>query len=121
MKAQILLVEDVADFREAFAFALETHGFHVVQATDGMEALALAKAKTPDAVILDIGLPRLDGFYVAELWRRDPAMKTVPVVALSAYTDGNYEERALRAGCTAALRKPSSADEVIRELERLLP
>ena len=114
-------MEDVRDFREAFAFALESRGFHVVQAADGMEALAEAKANPPDAVVLDIGLPRLDGFYVVELWKRDVAMKTVPVIALSAYTDGNYEQRARNAGCVAALRKPSSPDEVLRELQRHLP
>jgi CheY-like chemotaxis protein len=120
VKRRILFVEDVKDFREAFAFSLESRGFHVAQAADGMEALELAKANPPDVVVLDIGLPRLDGYYIAELWRRDPVMKNIPVIALSAYTDGNYEDRALRAGCSAALRKPASADEVVVEIERLL-
>ena len=121
MKRRILLVEDVKDFREAFAFSLEARGFHVAQAADGIEALAMAKANTPDLVVLDIGLPRLDGFYVAEIWKSDPIMKAIPVIALSAYTEGNYQDRAREAGCAAALRKPASADEVVREIERLLP
>jgi CheY-like chemotaxis protein len=120
VKRRVLIVEDVKDFREAFAFSLEARGFHVAQAADGIEALAMAKANPPDVVVLDIGLPRLDGFYVVELWKRDPAMRAVPVIALSAHTEGNYQERALRAGCAAALRKPASADEVVREIERLL-
>ena len=120
MKRRILLVEDVKDLREAFTFSLEGRGFHVTQAADGMEALALAKANPPDVVVLDIGLPRLDGYYLAELWRRDTAMRHVPLIALSAYTEGDYEQRALAAGCVAALRKPSSADEILRTIERVL-
>ena len=121
MKRRILIVEDARDFREAFAFALESRGFHVFQAGDGMEALQLAKAHSPDVVILDIGLPRLDGFYVAELWKRDEKMKDVPVIALSGHVEGDFEKRARRAGCAAALRKPASADEVVRLIDRLAP
>ena len=85
-----------------------------------MEALALAKAQPPDGVVLDIALPKLDGFYVAELWRRDGAMARVPVIAVSSYTDGDYEGRALRSGCTAALRKPRTPDELTGTLRRFL-
>src|SRR5713226_1514222 len=88
VKKRILLVEDSADFRDAFTATLEAHGFAVTHAGDGVEALALAKADTPDLVVLDIALPRLDGFYVAEVWKRDPLMAKVPVIAVSAYTDG---------------------------------
>jgi CheY-like chemotaxis protein len=87
VKKRILLVEDSADFRDAFSATLEGHGFAVTHAGDGVEALALAKADTPDLVVLDIALPRLDGFYVAEVWKRDPLMAKVPVIAVSAHTD----------------------------------
>jgi two-component system cell cycle response regulator DivK len=120
-RRRLLLVEDARDTRELFAEALHVRGFEVVQAADGMEALSLAKAAVPDVVVLDIGLPRLDGFYVAELWKRDPSMQKVPVIALSAFTEGDYETRALQAGCASALRKPCAPDVVVREIERLLP
>jgi DNA-binding response OmpR family regulator len=79
VKKRILLVEDSRDFRDALTATLEAQGFAVTQAADGVEALALAKADTPDLVVLDIALPRLDGFYVAEVWKRDPSMAKVPV------------------------------------------
>jgi two-component system cell cycle response regulator DivK len=112
----ILVVEDSTDLREAYAAHLEGQGFEVVQAGDGMEALSLAKSHPPSLVLLDIGLPRLDGFYLAELWKRDPFMRHVPLIAISAFTEGDYERRALRAGCAAALRKPCSPAEVSREI-----
>ena len=120
MKRRILVVEDSTDLREAYAAYLEDLGFDVAQAADGMEALALAKAQPPSAVLLDIGLPRLDGFYLAELWRRDPQMRDVPLIAISAFTEGNYEQRALQSGCTAALRKPCSPQEVARKLSSFI-
>ena len=114
------MVEDSTDLRESYAVYLEELGFEVAQAKDGMEALALAKAQPPSAVLLDIGLPRLDGFYLAELWRRDPQMRDVPLIAISAFTEGNYEQRALQSGCTAALRKPCSPQEVARQLNSFI-
>jgi CheY-like chemotaxis protein len=120
VKPRILVVEDSTDLREAYAAYLETLGYDVAQAADGKEALALAKAQPPSAVLLDIGLPRLDGFYLAELWRRDPAMREVPLIAISAFTEGDYERRALAAGCTAALRKPCSPQEVVRHLSEVI-
>jgi len=120
VKRRILVVEDSTDLRQIYAAYLEELGFDVAQAGDGMEALALAKAQTPSAVLLDIGLPRLDGFYLAELWRRDPQMREVPLIAISAFTEGDYEKRALQSGCTAALRKPCSPQEVARELNAVI-
>ena len=114
------MVEDSTDLRESYAVYLEELGFEVAQARDGMEALALAKAQPPSAVLLDIGLPRLDGFYLAELWRRDPQMREVPLVAISGFTEGDYEKRALQSGCVAALRKPCSPAEVARELSAII-
>jgi CheY-like chemotaxis protein len=120
VKRRILVVEDSADLRDAYAAYLEGLGFEVARAGDGMEALAIAKAEPPTAVLLDIGLPRLDGFYLAELWRRDPQMREVPLIAISAYPESDYEKRARESGFTAALRKPCSPQEVARELSAFI-
>jgi two-component system, cell cycle response regulator DivK len=117
----IMLVEDSADLRATYAAHLETLGFDVVHAQDGLEALMLAKAQPPDVVILDIALPKLDGFYVAELWKRDPVMARVPVIAVSAYTDGGYKERAIRSGCSLALEKPCTPGELAASIRAVLP
>ena len=114
------MVEDSAELREAYAAYLEELGFEVARAGDGMEALAIAKAEPPTAVLLDIGLPRLDGFYLAELWRRDPQMREVPLIAISAYTEGDYEKRALEAGFNVALRKPCTPQEVAQKLSAFI-
>ena len=117
---RILIVEDFDETRAAYTDSLEGAGFEVLQARDGMEALERAKQTLPDVVLLDIGLPRLDGFYVAELWKNDPNMSRVPVVAISAHSGPDYESRALAAGCQMALSKPCGAKEVLTAIRKVL-
>jgi two-component system cell cycle response regulator DivK len=117
---RILIVEDYDGTRALYADALEAAGFDVLQARDGMEALERAKQTLPDVVLLDIGLPRLDGFYVAELWKRDPSMSRVPVVAISAHSNPDYESRALAAGCQMALSKPCGGRELLAAIRKVL-
>ncbi len=103
---RILIVEDDADTRDSYADFLRTLGFEVEIALDGMDALFKAKAAPPSLVILDIALPKLDGIYLADLWRRDTAMAGVPVIAVSAFLDEHNLARARDAGCTLTLAKP---------------
>jgi two-component system cell cycle response regulator DivK len=116
----ILIVEDEPAAREAYAEILAGEGFEVELAADGMEAIFKAKAKKPALVVLDIGLPRLDGFYVADLWQRDPAMADVPVIGVSAFFDPHNQERAKQAGCALTLVKPFPPEELRLAVRRLL-
>jgi len=115
-----LVVEDDADTSAMYRAVLESDGFSVEQAVDGIEALFRAKARPPALVLLDVGLPRLDGFYLAELWRGDPAMAQVPILAVSAFLDGDNRDRALQAGCDDALEKPFALPELRRAVRKLL-
>ena len=117
---RILIVEDLDETRTLYARSFEAAGLEVLQARDGMEALERVKQTLPDVVLLDIGLPRLDGFYVAEVWKRDPAMSQVPVVAISAWSGPDYEKRALEAGCRRALVKPCEPKVVLAEIRKVL-
>ncbi|MGZ6141753.1 MAG: response regulator transcription factor [Myxococcales bacterium] len=120
MERRILIVEDDPDTRESYADYLRAAGFEVEVAVDGMDALFKSKAAPPSLVVLDLGLPKLDGIYVADLWRRDPAMAQVPVIAVSGFFDSHNEARARDAGCTLTLAKPISPDMLKAEIEKLL-
>jgi len=117
---RILIVEDFDETRALYADSFEAAGFQVLQARDGIEALERTKQTLPDLVLLDIGLPRLDGFYVAELWKSDPSMSHVPVVAISAYSGPDYESRALAAGCQMAISKPCGTRELLAAIRKVL-
>jgi CheY-like chemotaxis protein len=106
MRQTILLVEDNDQNLYLATFLLEHGGFTVVPAQDGLEAIALAGRIQPDLILLDIQLPRMDGYAVAQALRRDPALKDVPIVAVTSYAMVGDRERALQAGCNGYIEKP---------------
>lgn len=120
MDRHLLIVEDDPEARDLYLEFLAGQGFEIETAADGMEALFRAKARRPALVVLDLGLPKLDGVYVAEVWRRDPAMAKVPIIAISAHFDGINDERARKAGCVLTLAKPFSTDELLASIRRLV-
>jgi two-component system phosphate regulon response regulator PhoB len=81
---RVLVVEDDADTREVLAYALTSEGFVVLSAPDGERGLELARAWRPDVVLLDVLMPRLSGVEMAAAMHRDPALRTIPVVSMSA-------------------------------------
>lgn len=118
----VIVVDDFDDGRELVAELLELSGYETAQARDGVEALEVLSKLEPDLVVLDLALPRLDGFQVAAHVRRDPRRCSVPIVALTGHATRDVLDRALAAGCDRALCKPCDPDlllENVRELIRL--
>jgi two-component system cell cycle response regulator DivK len=101
----ILLVEDVEDNRDLVVQILENH-YTVVEARDGLEGLEKAKALRPDLIILDLALPKMDGWEAARRIKADPDLKHIPIIALTAYAMEGDEAQALDAGCDAYVAKP---------------
>lgn len=101
----ILLVEDVEDNRDLVVQILENH-YTVVEARDGLEGLEKAKALRPDLIILDLALPKMDGWEAARRIKADPDLKHIPIIALTAYAMEGDESQALDAGCDAYVAKP---------------
>ena len=115
---RILVVDDDADIREALRALLELRGHRVAEAPDGATALQLAEANKPDIVILDIGLPAVDGFEVAERLSSLPG--TTPfVIGLSGFAQDKDFARARHGGFDAYLSKPAGVDELLRLIERV--
>jgi len=117
---RVLLVEDYADTREMYALYFQLKGLEVLQAADGLQGLLQARTGKPDAIVLDVSLPRLDGIELTRRLREDSATAAVPVVVLSAHTGEEYRRRALSAGATVALEKPCLPDDLLREILHLL-
>jgi two-component system, sensor histidine kinase len=112
---RILLIEDNADAREALRALLELDGYEVHGAADGTEGLDLARTKTPDVALVDIGLPGFDGYEVARRMRRLPAPPRV-MIALTGYSEAEDRQRAKEAGFDAHLVKPVDPDQLTRVL-----
>jgi len=120
MNPKILLVEDNEQNRYLVTFLLEQHGYHVVPARSGIEGIELAGRVQPDLIILDIQLPQMDGYAVARELRQNPALKEVPIVAVTSYAMAGDRERVLAAGCTGYIEKPIDPDTFRQQIEEYL-
>lgn len=119
-RATILLVEDNEMNRDMLSRRLEKRGFRVVTAGDGAEAVACARTDVPDLVLMDMGLPVLDGWEATRQLRADPATRTVPVIGLSAHALPVDRERALAAGADDFDTKPVDFVQLVAKIEALL-
>lgn len=121
MNGTILLIEDNEQNRYLATFLLEGRGFRVVSATDGLSGIARAKELVPDLVLLDIQLPRMDGYEVARRLRAEPALRRIPIVAVTSYAMAGDREKALGAGCDGYIEKPIHPETFVDEVSRFLP
>jgi CheY-like chemotaxis protein len=117
---KVLIAEDNAVNRELLRELLEARGYTVVEACDGQEALHLIEQAQPDVLLLDIGMPVLDGFAVVRKIRENPRLATLPVLAVTAYAMQGDREKILNSGFDGYLSKPISAVALAEALEPLL-
>ena len=117
---KILIAEDNAVNRELLRELLEVRGYTVVEACDGEEALRMIEQTYPDLLLLDIGMPVLDGFGVMRKIRENPRFASLPVVAVTAYAMQGDQEKILNSGFNGYLSKPVNARALAEEIERLL-
>ena len=117
---KVLIADDKATSRELVRTVLEKCGYTVFEAGDGVEALQLAQESSPDLIILDLHMPRLDGFGVVQALRREDRFAETPVMALTASAMQGDRERALAAGFTGYISKPIPLGTLRSEVERLL-
>jgi len=115
-----LIVDDHDDTREGFAEYLHVSGFDVLPAASAEEFEAMIAQRRPDAIVLDLQLPRVDGWELARRIRRMPELKDVPLVAFSACVMPDERALAEEVGFDLFLAKPCDPDLVVRELRRLL-
>jgi CheY-like chemotaxis protein len=117
---KILIAEDNAVNRELLRELLEARGFEVVEACNGQEALAKVEETQPDILLLDLGMPVLDGFGTVRKIRENPRWASLPVVAVTAYAMHGDQEKTMEAGFDGYLSKPISAALLEKELSRFM-
>lgn len=120
MTSTVLVVEDEVDLLFTIALSLELSGYRVIKASSGEEALGLVEKERPDAVVLDIRLPGIDGWEVIGRLQAMGHFPATPVVLLSAQVDPATAARAVEIGCQAHLAKPFSTSELSGILRQLL-
>ena len=106
----ILLVEDVEDTRYFMRLELEECGYHVVEAEDGTEAIAVALRECPDIILMDLSLPKVDGFEATRQIRMDERLSDIPIIAVTAHQESDFREGAKNSGFNAYVTKPIDVD-----------
>jgi two-component system cell cycle response regulator DivK len=116
----VLLVEDNEMNRDMLSRRLVRRGFEILLAQDGLTAIEMAKSEQPDVILLDMDLPVLDGWEAARRIRKDPSVKWIPIVALTAHAMSGDRERALEAGCDDYETKPIDLDSLLSKMTALM-
>ncbi len=116
----VLVVEDYEDAREMYAAYLQFSGFEVAEATNGIEAVEKARELLPDIVLMDLALPRMDGWEATRQLKSDEQTRHIPIVALTGHALAGHAEGARQAGCDAFVTKPCLPDALVVEIRRLL-
>ncbi|MDP8920824.1 MAG: response regulator [Pseudomonadota bacterium] len=113
MKKTVLIVEDNELNMKLFNDLLEAHGYATLKTSHGIEAMELARAHKPDLILMDIQLPEVSGLEVTRWLKADEELKSIPVIAITAFAMKGDEERIREGGCEAYMSKPISVAKFI--------
>ena len=119
-RARVLVVDDEPDLIRILQFGLQAIHYHVETASDGQEALKKAREMKPDIILLDLMLPKLDGYKVCRLLKFDERYKNIPIIILSARTQEGDQLLAMEMGANRFVTKPYDFTEVLGHIEALL-
>ena len=118
--SRILVVEDNRDNMTLIVDILSSLDYEVLEAFDGVEGLDIAQAQKPDLILMDLSLPRMDGWTATSQLKANPELKAIPVIALTAHAMVGDRERAMNAGCDDYLTKPINLSDLVSKLNEFL-
>jgi two-component system, cell cycle response regulator DivK len=118
---RILIVEDNEMNRDMLSRRLARKGYDVLLAGDGATGVDMARAQVPDLILMDMSLPVVDGWEATRLVKADPALRQIPIIALTAHAMANDRDKALAAGCDDYDTKPIDLPRLLAKIEALLP
>lgn len=117
---KVLVVDDYGDNRELFAEYLTFHGFTVLEAANGNEAIASASANVPDIILMDLSLPGIDGWEATRRLKGAPGTQHIPVIAVTGHAMQGHSEKAREAGCDGFIAKPCLPATLLEEIRATL-
>lgn len=120
MKKKILIIEDNEQNMYMLSYLLESNSYEVFQSFSGREGIIMARKITPDAILLDIQLPEMDGYAVARELRRYNELAEIPIIAVTSYAMTGDKEKAFEAGATGYIEKPIDPDTFISQMEAFI-
>lgn len=119
-KQKVMIVEDNELNMKLFHDLLEAHDYDVVETRDGNKALDLAREHDPDLILMDIQLPEISGLEITKRMKQDDGLKTIPVVAITAFAMKGDEEKIIQGGCEGYIAKPISVSSFIETVAKFI-
>ncbi len=120
MSKRILVVEDQADNRQIIRDMLSATDYEITEAENGEQALAALTKQRPDLILMDIQLPIMDGYEATRRIKADPALKSIPIIAVTSYALSGEEQKARAAGCDDYVPKPYSPRHLLAKIRQYL-
>jgi len=120
MSKTVLIVEDNELNMKLFHDLLEAHGYRTLQSRNGFDAMDIARANRPDLILMDIQLPEVSGLEVTKWLKEDDDLKSIPVIAVTAFAMKGDEERIRQGGCEAYISKPISVGKFLETVRSYL-
>jgi two-component system cell cycle response regulator DivK len=121
MSKRILVVDDQPDNRQIIRDLLSTTDYELTEAENGDQALAAVAEQRPDLILMDIQLPIMDGYEATRRIKADPALRSIPIIAVTSYALGGEEQKARAAGCDGYVTKPFSPRQLLAKIREFLP
>ena len=118
--AKILIVDDETSVIKIVRMSLEAHGYEVIAANDGEEGLEKAKSETPNLIILDVLIPKMDGYEVCRLLKTDALYTNIPIILFTGKAQDDFEEIGVKVGADAFVTKPFNSMVLFGKIEELL-
>ena len=120
MSKRILVVDDEKDIADTLRFRLEANGYEVVTAYDGQDGLNKAKTVSPDLIVLDLMLPKIDGYKVCRMLKFDETYKHIPIILFTARVQESDRQTGVKVGADAYITKPFEASILLAKIKDLL-
>ena len=121
MSKRILLVEDQADNRKIIRDMLRGTDYEITEAENGEEALTAIAKQRPDLILMDIQLPVMDGYTATRQIKADPALRSIPIIAVTSYALSGEDKKARAAGCDDYVPKPYSPRQLLAKIRQYMP
>jgi len=118
--SKILIVDDELDLIKMVQMRLEANGYEVVTANDGEEGLEKAKSEEPDLILLDVMMPKMDGYQVTSLLKNDEQYRKIPIILFTGKAQKDFKDVGKKAGADAFMTKPFDPPDLLAKIEELL-
>ena len=120
MSKRVLAVEDQEDNMQILRDAIVNAGYEIIEAENGEQALALAAKHRPDLILMDIQIPIIDGYEATRRIKADPALRSIPIIAVTSHALDGGEQKARAAGCDDFVAKPYSPRQLLVKIRQVL-